>query len=71
MIEFLNNTSDQSGLTMMLVLLLACAVLYGVVITVGYIRARHQNGQFHTAVNHMTQGLCMIDPRTSDYPVQR
>jgi methyl-accepting chemotaxis protein len=64
MIEFLNPNGDQSGLTMTLVLLLACTLLYGAVITIGYIRVRHQNAQFHTAVNHMTQGLCMIDPKT-------
>jgi hypothetical protein len=32
MIEFLNNTDGQDGLTMMLALLLACAVLYGAVL---------------------------------------
>jgi methyl-accepting chemotaxis protein len=64
MIEFLNHNGGQSGFTMILVLLLACALLYAAVITIGYIRVRHQNAQFHTAVNHMTQGLCMIDPKT-------
>jgi methyl-accepting chemotaxis protein len=63
MIEFLSH-DGQTGFVTMLALMLACAVLYGAIITVGYVHVRRQNAHFHTAVNHMTQGLCMIDPKT-------
>jgi methyl-accepting chemotaxis protein len=64
MTEFLSNTGGQNGLTTMLALLLACVLVYALAITMGYVRVRRQNAQFHTAVNHMTQGLCMMDAKT-------
>jgi methyl-accepting chemotaxis protein len=63
MTEFLSN-GGQNGLTTMLALVLACTFVYALAITLGYIRVRRQNAQFHTAVNHMTQGLCMMDAKT-------
>ena len=52
------------GFVTTLVLLLACSLVFGLIITVAYVRARRQNKYFHTAINHMTQGLCMMDSKT-------
>jgi methyl-accepting chemotaxis protein len=44
--------------------LLLCAVVYASLATVGCMRARKQNRQYATALDHMTQGLCLVDSKT-------
>jgi PAS domain S-box-containing protein len=61
MTEFFSIGADNGLVT---TLALACSTLFGLVATIAYVRARRQNKHYHTAINHMTQGLCMIDTKT-------
>ena len=64
MIEMLSIPANDSGLVAGLAALLFCAVVYGVLATLGCMRARKQNRQYATALDHMTQGLCLVDAKT-------
>ena len=56
--------ADVSGLATMLAVLLAISVAFGVVALTAYVRARRQNMRYATALDHMTQGLCMNDAKS-------
>jgi PAS domain S-box-containing protein len=64
MIEMLSIPANESGLVTGLAALLFCAVVYGGLATLGWMRARKQNRQYATALDHMTQGLCLVDAKT-------
>ena len=64
MIEMLSIPANESGLVAGLAALLFCAVVYGGLATLGWMRARKQNRQYATALDHMTQGLCLVDAKT-------
>jgi methyl-accepting chemotaxis protein len=61
MIEMLSFPVNDSGLV---AALFFCAIVYGGLATLGWMRARKQNRQYATALDHMTQGLCLVDAKT-------
>ena len=64
MIELLSIPANDSGLVAGLAALLLGAVVYGALATLGWMRARKQNRLYATALDHMTQGLCLVDAKT-------
>jgi methyl-accepting chemotaxis protein len=61
--ESLLAASPTSLLTI-LALLLAASLIFGVWMFFRWRTARHQNKHYRTALNHMRQGLCMVDAKT-------
>jgi len=64
MIDTLFNFSGPPGLVVVLAALLLCAVVYASLATLGWMRSRKQNRHYATALDHMTQGLCVVDAKT-------
>jgi PAS domain S-box-containing protein len=64
MIDALFNLSGTPGLVAGLAVVLFFAVVYANLATLGWMRSRKQNRQYATALDHMTQGLCLVDAKT-------
>jgi PAS domain S-box-containing protein len=63
MIDMLPIFSGEPGLVAGIAVLLFCAVAVGCYAMLSRMRAKRQNRHYATALNHMTQGLCMVDSR--------
>lgn len=64
MLEFVLNPENAAVLVPPLMIMLVLAVAFGVAALAGYLHVRRKNRQHRTALNYMTQGLCMMDPKT-------
>jgi len=64
MLEFLLNPENAAELVPPLMIVLALAVAFGAAALAGYLHVLRKNRQHKTALNYMTQGLCMMDPKT-------
>ncbi|MEX0590321.1 MAG: methyl-accepting chemotaxis protein [Xanthobacteraceae bacterium] len=63
MIEAFFDAMNESDFAATLAALLAFSVALCVAVLIAYLRARTQNRHYVTALNHMTQGLCMVDAK--------
>jgi PAS domain-containing protein len=63
MIDALLAVLNESALAAALAALSALAIVVGVALALAYLRTRTQNRYYKTALNHMTQGLCMVDAK--------
>jgi len=61
MLELLPTESVQSPLTITLALALTAVFVYAAVVTYAWWRERRHGHHYMTALNYMTQGLCMTD----------
>jgi len=63
MIDTLFSLTDGAGAAAVLAALLFLAAIFGIPPTLGWVRARRQNRRYAMALDHMTQGLCMVDAK--------
>jgi PAS domain S-box-containing protein len=63
MIDVLLNPPSGPGVVITLAVLLLGAIAFGCVAALHCMRSRAQNHHYATALNHMTQGLCMVDSK--------
>jgi methyl-accepting chemotaxis protein len=56
--------APSPGLLTILTVLLVASLIFGVAMLLRHRNAQQQNRHFRTALNHMTQGLCMVDAKT-------
>lgn len=64
MIDRLFSFTNGSGTVAVLAALLFLAVVFGSLALFGYARASRQNRRYAMALDHMTQGLCLVDAKT-------
>jgi PAS domain-containing protein len=63
MLDALLAVLNESALAATLAALSALAIIVSAAFALAYLRAQTQNHYYKTALNHMTQGLCMVDAK--------
>jgi PAS domain S-box-containing protein len=64
MIQSLIEAARESTVVLFLALFCVTLAALAAALAFAYLGVRHQNTHYATALNHMTQGLCMVDAKT-------